>query len=216
MAQRLDDAKMMFDLVLGTNNQKKLVELKLLLPESVFRLTTLAEIPESIEVEETGSTFAENAAIKATEQAKLLGRWVLAEDSGLTVDALKGDPGVYSARYAGTHGDDEANNSKLLREMEGVPADRRTAKFNCYLCLSDPQGNVRLQDHGTCGGVIATHRTGEAGFGYDPIFIIREYHRTFGELDLTVKRAISHRSRALRCFIPRLLRLAASEMTLSP
>jgi XTP/dITP diphosphohydrolase len=200
----------MFDLVLGTNNQKKLVELRLLLPDDRFTLTTLAEIPESIDVDETGTTFAENAALKATEQAKLLGRWVLAEDSGLTVDALKGQPGVYSARYAGKHGDDEANNDKLLKELEGVAMDRRTAKFNCYLCLSDPQGNVRLEGHGTCGGVIATERSGSAGFGYDPLFVIPEYHRTFGELDLAVKRAISHRSRALRSFVPKLMRLTAA------
>ncbi|MDA8744125.1 RdgB/HAM1 family non-canonical purine NTP pyrophosphatase [Rubripirellula amarantea] len=197
----------MFDLVLGTNNQKKLVELRLLLPERHISLTTLAEIPGSIDVEETGSTFTENAALKATEQAKHLGRWVLAEDSGLTVDALKGAPGIYSARYAGTHGEDEANNDKLLAELKNVPAEKRTAKFNCYLCLSDPQGNVRLEEHGTCGGVIATSRSGKAGFGYDPLFVIPEYHRTFGELDLTVKRAISHRSRALRSFVPKLIRL---------
>ncbi|TWT54482.1 Non-canonical purine NTP pyrophosphatase [Rubripirellula amarantea] len=197
----------MFDLVLGTNNQKKLVELRLLLPERHISLTTLAEIPESLDVEETGATFTENAALKATEQAKHLGRWVLAEDSGLTVDALKGDPGIYSARYAGTHGDDEANNDKLLAELENVPAEKRTAKFNCYLCLSDPDGNIRLEEHGTCGGVIATSRSGKAGFGYDPLFVIPEYHRTFGELDLTVKRAISHRSRALRSFVPKLMRL---------
>lgn len=196
-----------FDLVIGTNNQKKLVELRLLLPEQQIRLTTLAEIPGSIDVEETGTTFTQNAALKATEQAKHLGRWVLAEDSGLTVDALKGEPGVYSARYAGTHGDDEANNDKLLRELEGVPREKRTAKFNCYLCLSDPEGNARLEERGTCGGVIATKRSGSGGFGYDPLFIIPEYHRTFGELDMNVKRAISHRSRALRAFVPKLMRL---------
>ena len=105
----------MFDLVLGTNNAKKLVELRLLLPEDKVQLTSLAEIPESIEVDETGDTFQANAALKATEQAKHLGRWVLAEDSGLTVDALKGAPGVISARYAGVHGEDEANNDKLLK-----------------------------------------------------------------------------------------------------
>lgn len=197
----------MFDLVLGTGNQKKLVELRLLLPQDQFRLTTLAEIPESIDVEETGTTFSENAALKATQQAKLLKRWVLAEDSGLSVDALKGQPGVCSARYAGTHGDDQANNEKLLRELNDVSPDRRTAKFHCYLCLSDPQGRVQLEGHGTCGGVIATHPSGKAGFGYDPLFVVPEYHRTFGELDLTVKRAISHRSRALREFVPKLIRL---------
>ena len=201
----------MFELVLGTNNSKKLIELRLLLPEDRVHLTTLAEIPESIDVEETGDTFGANAALKATEQAKHLGRWVLAEDSGLTVNALKGQPGVMSARYAGTHGKDEANNDKLLRELESVPDEQRGAFFNCYLCLSDPDGQVRLENHGRCAGRIAHERSGGAGFGYDPLFVIREYHRTFGELDLAVKRAISHRSRALRSFIPRLLRLIEQE-----
>lgn len=201
----------MFDLVLGTNNAKKLVELRLLLPADRIKLTPLCEIPESFDVEETGTTFTENAALKATEQAKHLGRWVLAEDSGLSVDALKGEPGVYSARYAGTHGDDEANNDKLLESLAGVPEEKRGAQYNCFLCLSDPEGNVRIQANAKCGGRIATERTGTAGFGYDPLFIIREYHRTFGELDLAVKRAISHRSRALRVFIPKLLRLVEQE-----
>lgn len=199
----------MFQLVLGTGNAKKLVELRMMLPSDRITLTSLAEIPDAIDVDETGTTFAENAALKATEQAVHLKRWVLAEDSGLTVDALRGAPGVYSARYAGTHGDDEANNEKLLSELAGVPDERRGAKFNCYLCLSDPDGNVRLTEHGTCGGRIATSRSGKAGFGYDPLFIVPEYHRTFGELDLTVKRAISHRSKALSRFIPKLMRLIA-------
>lgn len=201
----------MFELVLGTNNANKLIELRLLLPEDRVKLTTLAEIPESIDVDETGETFQANAALKATEQAKHLKRWVLAEDSGLTVNALKGQPGVMSARYAGTHGDDEANNDKLLRELETIPDEQRDAHFNCYLCLSDPEGQIRLEENGRCGGRIAQQRSGVAGFGYDPLFIIREYHRTFGELDLTVKRAISHRSRALRKFIPRLLHLIDQE-----
>ena len=201
----------MFDLVLGTNNAKKLVELRMLLPEDQIQLTSLAEIPDSIDVDETGETFRENAALKATEQAKHLGRWVLAEDSGLSVDALKGRPGVYSARYAGVHGEDEANNDKVLRELKGVPADRRGAQFNCYLCLSDPSGNVVLEDFGICRGRIAEGRSGSAGFGYDPLFVIPEYHRTFGELNLAVKRAISHRSRALRRFIPRLLEVIDKE-----
>ena len=197
----------MFDLVLGTGNAKKLVELRLLLPADRIKLTSLAEIPDSIDVDETGATFAENAALKATEQAKHLSRWVLAEDSGLTVDALKGAPGVYSARYAGEHGNDEANNDKLLSELDGVPTEKRGAQFNCYICLSDPDGNVRLETNAKCSGRIRTERSGSAGFGYDPLFEIREYHQTFAELDLAVKRAISHRSRALRGVIPQLLRL---------
>jgi len=218
----------MFDLVLGTHNAKKLVELRMMLPggsagnasqpELVqtstdqiavpIRLTSLAEISDAVEVDETGETFAANAALKATQQAKHLGRWVLAEDSGLSVDALDGAPGVHSARYAGAHGDDEANNRKLLEALQDVPPEKRGAQFNCYLCLSDPEGQVRLTGSGICRGRIAAEASGGAGFGYDPLFVVREYHRSFGELDLTVKRAISHRSRALRQFIPRLLTVA--------
>ncbi len=204
----------MFDLVLGTSNAKKLIELRSMLPHDRIRLTSLAEIPDAIDVEETGTTFTENARLKATVQALHLRRWVLAEDSGLTVDALDGAPGVYSARYAGKHGDDEANNQKLLRELVAVPDDRRGAKFNCYLCLSDPAGNVRLEEHGICGGRIGQAPSGGAGFGYDPLFIIPEYHRTFGELDLTVKQSLSHRSRALRQFVPKMMRLIAMEPSL--
>ncbi|MCS7470622.1 RdgB/HAM1 family non-canonical purine NTP pyrophosphatase [Stieleria sp. ICT_E10.1] len=199
----------MFDLVLGTNNAKKLIELRLMLPAEHYSLHSLAEIPDSIDVEETGETFSENAALKATEQAKHLGRWVLAEDSGLAVDALGGAPGVYSARYAGRHGDDEANNAKLLSELADVPMEKRTARYHCEVCLSDPEGNVRITTGGVCGGVIRTEPSGSGGFGYDPLFEIREYHKTFAELDLAVKRALSHRSRALRHLLPQLRRLVA-------
>lgn len=199
----------MFDLVLGTNNAKKLVELRLMLPPEHFSLHSLAEIPASIDVEETGASFAENAMLKATEQAKHLGRWVLAEDSGLSVDALQGAPGIYSARYAGTHGDDAANNAKLLAELKGLPPEKRTARYHCEACLSDPEGNVRITAGGTCSGRILTDYRGSGGFGYDPLFEIPEYHKTFAELDLTVKRALSHRSRALRHFLPKLRRLVA-------
>ncbi len=201
----------MFDLVLGTSNAKKLIELRLLLPDDQIRLTSLAELPSAIEVEETGETFRENASLKATVQAKHLGRWVLAEDSGLSVDALDGRPGVYSARFAGEQRDDEANNAKLLDELKQVPDDRRRARYNCFLCLSDPEGRVRLETSDICAGMIARTPSGTAGFGYDPLFVIPEYHRTFAELDLAVKRAISHRSRALRGFIPPLLRLIEAE-----
>lgn len=198
----------MFDLVLGSGNRKKLIELRLLLPEDQFSLQALSEIPNTIDVDETGTTFAENAELKATEQAQQLGRWVLGEDSGLSVDALDGAPGVYSARYCGRHGDDEANNDKLLAELADVPDEKRTAHYSSYICLSDPNGKVRATASGTCSGIIRRERVGTAGFGYDPLFEIREYHKTFAELDLTVKRALSHRSRALRAFLPKLMQIA--------
>jgi XTP/dITP diphosphohydrolase len=185
-------------LVLGTHNAKKLRELQQLLPVGVFDLHSLADMPHAITVAETGNTFRANAALKATEQAKHLGCWVLAEDSGLCVDALGGAPGVYSARYAGVDGDDAANNRKLLKELEGVPLERRTAHYECHACLSDPQGNVRLERSGVCCGRILSAALGEGGFGYDPMFEVIEYHCTFGQLDASVKRAISHRARAMR------------------
>ena len=199
----------MFELVVGTGNAKKLIELQMLLPAESIKLLTLADVEAPIDVEETGKTFSENAALKATEQAKHLGKWVVAEDSGLSVDALRGEPGVISARYAGVHGDNERNNAKLLEELSGVPPEKRTAHFSSYLCLSDPEGVVHIEENARCCGTIGTALTGSAGFGYDPLFIIPEYHRTFGELDLTVKRAISHRSRALRKFVPRLMELVS-------
>jgi len=201
----------MFELVLGTHNTKKRDELRTLLPDDRIELLSLDVFPDAIEVVEDGETFEQNAAKKATEQAKHLGRWVMAEDSGLSVDALSGAPGVHSARFAGRHGDDEANNDKLLDALQGVPDERRGAHYTCRLCLADPHGNVREQAEGICRGRIAHERAGSAGFGYDPLFVIPEYHRTFGELGPAVKQALSHRSRALGALIPQLLRLVERE-----
>lgn len=190
----------MFDLVLGTGNAKKLHELQWVVPKDRIRVTSLSQIPGALDVDETGTTFFENARLKACEQAKHLSRWVLADDSGLEVDALGGQPGVYSARYAGTHGDDAGNNTKLLAELDGVPPEKRGAAFVCVLCLSDRDGNVVFEAEGRCRGRIGEAASGTAGFGYDPLFVIREYRKTFAELDFAVKRAISHRSIAMRKF----------------
>lgn len=197
----------MFSLVLGSHNAKKLDELRGLLPAEAIELHSLAETAGAVEVAETGTTFRENAALKATEQAQHLGRWVLAEDSGISVDALDGRPGVYSARFAGLHSDDRANNDRLLQELAGIPEAKRTAHYTCQLCLADPEGNIRLEGTGTCHGRIGFAPQGDSGFGYDPLFIIHEYHQTFGQLGPVVKRVLSHRARALRGFVPRLLHL---------
>lgn len=197
-------------LVLGTRNRKKCVELEPLLAPYGFTLKTLADLPESIEVEESGDTFAANAALKAAEQAKHLGLWVLGEDSGLEVDALQGAPGVYSARFAGKQGDDEANNGLLLEKLAGVPLEKRSARYVCHIALSDPRGNIHVDVEEHCRGRILPERHGSAGFGYDPLFEVVEYHRTFGELGLEVKSVLSHRSRAVRQFVPKLLGLVAA------
>jgi XTP/dITP diphosphohydrolase len=197
-------------LVLGTGNRKKAAELVTLLAPLGLQLETLADFPAALDVEETGQTFAENAALKAQVQARHLGRWVLAEDSGLAVDALGGRPGVYSARYSGPAATDATNNALLLAELAGVgPADRG-ARYECHLALADPQGQLQACAAGQCRGRIRTAAAGAAGFGYDPLFELPEYHRTFGELGETVKHLLSHRRRAIEGLLVELRRLIDS------
>ncbi|QEL14603.1 RdgB/HAM1 family non-canonical purine NTP pyrophosphatase [Limnoglobus roseus] len=184
-------------LVLGSRNKKKLRELVELLSDlvDVTDLTPFANAPADID--ETGTTFEENARIKATTLAPLLNEWVIGEDSGLVVPALNGDPGVYSARYAGTHGDDAANNAKLLAAMATFTGEKRAGYYVSTIALADPTGKVVAVVDGRCWGVIGTQPRGDGGFGYDPLFIIPEYHASFGELTSTVKHALSHRGRAV-------------------
>jgi XTP/dITP diphosphohydrolase len=184
-------------LVVGTRNVKKRGELLEILAGLGIELRDLTAYPAAPEVEEDGATFEENARKKAVVLAKALGEWVLGEDSGLVVPALEGRPGVYSARYAGKQGDDEANNERLLAELAPLPAEARRAYYVCTAALADPSGEVRALVEGRCHGTILAERRGTGGFGYDPLFLILEYHRTFGELSATVKHALSHRGRAL-------------------
>jgi XTP/dITP diphosphohydrolase len=169
----------------------------------------LTAFPSVQDVVEDGTTFEENARKKASGFAKALGHWMLAEDSGLVVPALNGRPGVYSARYAGKQGDDTANNQRLLAELAPLPDDRRAAYYVCCAALADPSGAVREVVEGCCHGVITRDYRGTGGFGYDPLFLIPEYHRTFGELSARVKHALSHRARALERLRPALRRLLA-------
>lgn len=195
-------------IVLGTRNKKKGREIALLIAppwEPHPRLTrlitrTLDEWPDLPDIVEDAPTFAGNARKKAAETAQALGLWVLADDSGLSVDALGGEPGVFSARYAGTHGDDDANNQLVLDKMANVPDDQRGAAFVCALALADPSGTIRLESAGQCRGQLTKDLRGVGGFGYDPLFLIPEYHRTFGELSSLVKSQLSHRARAFAQF----------------
>jgi XTP/dITP diphosphohydrolase len=198
-------------LVLGTHNRKKGRELAELLAPYGLELRTLADVCEPLEVAEDGESFAANARLKAVQQARHLRCWVLGEDSGLCVDALHGRPGVYSARYAGAAATDEANIAKLLQELQGVPWEQRTGCYISHLVLADPVGTVRAEAHGSCRGRIALERRGTAGFGYDPVFEIIEFHRTFGELGAEVKGLLSHRGRAIRQLLPQVARLVARE-----
>jgi len=173
-----------------------------------FQVVPVTDFPDVPEVEEDGETFAANAAKKATEVAIALGQWVIGEDSGLMVDALKGGPGIYSARYSGEHATDETNNAKLIAELSNVTQDKRGAGYVCSVALSNPAGEIKVGAEGTCRGQILTEARGSGGFGYDPYFLIPEYHRTFGDLSPLVKRMLSHRARAFAQFIPQLLRIA--------
>jgi XTP/dITP diphosphohydrolase len=195
--------------VIGTRNLKKGAELLELLAPYGFAVVTLGDMRDAIEVVEDGDSFAANAGLKASRQAQHLGRWVLADDSGLEVDALDGAPGVFSARFAGANATDEQNNDLLLRKLGEMSLEKRTARYVCHVSVADPTGAIRAESHDECHGRIRFEPAGSNGFGYDPLFEVVEYHRTFGELGPHVKRAISHRSRALRAILPRLLAVAA-------
>jgi XTP/dITP diphosphohydrolase len=196
-------------LVIGSRNNKKREEIVEILGDLKLDLRDLTNWPDAPEVVEDGATFVDNARKKAVELARHLGQWVLGEDSGLVVPGLNGRPGVYSARYAGTHGDDAANNARLLAELAPLPDDRRAAYYVCTAALADPQGEVRAVVEGRCHGVILRAARGTGGFGYDPLFLIPEYHRTFGELTPRVKHALSHRARALAQLRPVLRQMLA-------
>jgi XTP/dITP diphosphohydrolase len=194
-------------IVIGTRNSKKREEILEILGDLRLDFADLTAWPRAPEVIEDGKTFEANAQKKASVLAKALGQWVLGEDSGLVVPALNGRPGVYSARYAGKQGDDAANNARLLAELAPLPDDRRAAHYVCVAALADPQGVVQACVQGECHGVIVPALRGSGGFGYDPLFLIPEYHRTFGELSARVKHAISHRARALAQLRPALRRI---------
>lgn len=185
----------MVKLLVATNNPGKVREYEALLKGLPLALTYLAQEGIDIEVEETGSTFAENASLKATAYARASGLLTLADDSGLEVDALGGEPGTRSARYAGQGASDEDRYRLLLSRLEGVPWERRTTRFRCVIAVATPQGESRTAE-GTCEGIIAFEPKGEHGFGYDPVFYMPEYGQTMAELEPEVKNRISHRARA--------------------
>lgn len=199
-------------LVLGTRNRHKVEELRgLWEPLGLgIELATLDSYPEAVDVVEDGDTFAANATLKAAIQARHLGQWVLGEDSGIVVASLHGAPGVYSARYSGAGATDDSNNRRLLRELEDFSGERRAAHYVCHMTLADPGGNARADCEATCHGRIRHEIAGAGGFGYDPLFEVVEYHRTFGELGPLVKRTVSHRSRAGRMMATQIARLIES------
>lgn len=184
------------ELVLATRNPGKVRELSQMLAPLGYEVVSLDRYPGVPEIVEDGATFKDNAVKKAATVARHTGRLALADDSGLEVDYLGGAPGVYSARFAGEGHNDRANNEKLLNLLSGVPAEKRSARFRCVVAVATPDGRVFTAE-GTCEGVITTEPRGEGGFGYDPLFLVPEYGKTFGELEPAVKNRISHRGRAL-------------------
>ena len=192
--------------IVGTNNRKKGLELQELLRDFGITSKTLADFPQKIDVVEDGTTFAENARKKASEQAVFLKEWVIAEDSGLCVDSLDGRPGIYSARFSDPDATDEKNNLLLLEKLKNVPLDKRTAFYTCSAAIADSTGVIRATSEAYCRGRIVFEHQGTGGFGYDPLFEVIEYHQTFGQLHPSIKQAISHRSRAIRMLIPQLIR----------
>jgi len=194
-------------LLIATTNPGKIREFRQMLGGMGIEFTDLSEHRELATVEETGETFAENAALKAAGYAGELGLWALADDSGLVVDALGGKPGVHSARWAQMNSagsGDQANNALLLRQMEQIPEMDRTARFVCALALSDPQGRIVLTATDTVEGKILCEPRGGGGFGYDPLFLVDGLGKTTGELAPEEKHRISHRGKALRALAARM------------
>lgn len=183
-------------LVLATRNRGKVAELLELLGGLKIGISSLADYPDIPDVQEDGKTFLDNARKKARLVMRATGRWTLADDSGLVVDRLGGEPGVRSARYAGRQGDHAANNRKLLSEMKGVPDDERCAAFVCAMILASPDGR-EWDVEGRLEGVIARGPAGSGGFGFDPLFYVPEEGKTVAELSMARKNEISHRGRAL-------------------
>lgn len=197
-------------LLLATNNRYKALELRDVLGEIPFRLLTPAELELRVDIQESGDTMAENARLKATGLAATSGLLTLADDSGLEVDALGGEPGVRSQRYGGAGATPADQIALVLRRLRDVPAAARTARFRCALCLAEPAGVLGLVE-GVCEGVIAPEPRGTGGFGYDPIFFLPELGRTMAELTPAEKNCLSHRARAAQALRPILERAAERE-----
>lgn len=190
------------EFIIATHNLKKRDELqRILSPLGISVFTAEEKGINLTDAEETGETFEENAYIKAESGCRESGMPCIADDSGLEVDCLDGAPGVYSARFSGVHGDDDANNAKLLKLLDGVPNEERTARFRCALCCVFPDGK-KITAQGTCEGKIGYEKIGDGGFGYDPLFVVGE--RSFAQFSKEEKDKVSHRGNALRELVKKL------------
>ncbi|MFJ7971152.1 XTP/dITP diphosphatase [Psychrobacillus sp. NPDC096389] len=184
-------------IIIATKNKGKAKDFEALFGPLGYEVLTLHDVAEDMDVEETGTTFEENALLKATALANHLQTMVIADDSGLEIDALDGRPGIYSARYAGEEKSDEANIDKVLEELKDIKESERTARFVCAIAVASPNSEP-FTVRGTCEGTIAKERKGTNGFGYDPIFFVPAENKMMAELTAEEKGAISHRGNALQ------------------
>ncbi len=188
---------MIKEIVLATKNTDKIREIKEVFKELDIKILTFNDFPEIPEVEEKGKTLKENALIKANFWANFTGKWALSDDTGLEVDFLGGKPGVFSSRFAGKNSTYEENWKKLLKIMEGVPKEKRKARFRCVIAIVSPE-NKEYTVEGITEGYITSEPRGENGFGYDPVFYVPSKKKTFAEMSIKEKEKISHRGKALR------------------
>jgi XTP/dITP diphosphohydrolase len=186
----------MMQFILATNNDHKVKEIRKISKGLGIEIIPLSNYPDYPQTLEDGKTLEENAVKKALEAARYFNKWAIADDSGLEVDYLNGEPGVYSARYAGDECCYEKNNDKLLKQLSGVPKEKRKACFRCVIAIVSPQGEVKTAQGKICGTITDT-KAGSDGFGYDPIFFIEEFGKTFAQLLPSQKNKISHRAIAL-------------------
>jgi len=186
------------DVVIATRNTGKMNEMRKMLFNTSFSAFSLDEVSVLEEVEETGTSFEENAMLKAETYGKLSGKLTIADDSGIEVDALGGAPGIYSARYGGDGKDDQDRNKLLLENVEGIPEHQLTARFRCVVALWNPIDNTIVTFDGKIEGKITRNVRGENGFGYDPLFFFPEKNKTLAELTLIEKERVSHRGEAMR------------------
>jgi len=206
-------------ILVATTNPGKIAEIKAMLEADVNWLG-LSDFSALAEIKEDGKTFAENARQKATGYAKATGLWTLADDSGLVIDALGGQPGIKSSRFSGAKDKnrtllDHKNMAKVLKLLENVPTEKRTARFVCCLCLASPD-KILAETQGTLEGLITDREIGDRGFGYDPIFFVPQLNKTVGQLTTEEKNAISHRSNAIRKLKPLLLQILKTNFLTLP
>src|SRR5208283_6017605 len=190
----------MEELIVASRNKGKVAEIKELLVGLPFRVTSLLDYPHIKDIIEDGKTYRANAFKKARETALATGKMAMADDSGIEVKVLGDAPGIYSSRFAGEGASEKARNKKLFAMLKGVPSSGRQARYRCVIALVNAKGQELGVVQGTCSGYVTTREQGHNGFGFDPLFLIKRYNKTFGQLPASLKAKISHRARALKKF----------------